>query len=148
MRLHDEYLDYIGESPWSWPVEALKAQAAAARGYALRKYDAGDPLGLRLPRLRHDERPGLRRLPTVVSNGNLPYWADWKTRCAPPAPRDAPATSSRYAGDVIQAFYSSSLGGRTENNEDVWGGTPLPYLRGVADPWSLRTSNPAVLAAG
>jgi stage II sporulation protein D len=48
----------------------------------------------------------------------------------------------RYGGDLIQAFYSSSHGGRSENNEDVWGGTPLPYLRGVADRWSLRSSNP------
>ena len=35
VRLHDEYLDYIAESPWSWSVEALKAQAAAARAAAI-----------------------------------------------------------------------------------------------------------------
>jgi hypothetical protein len=40
-------------------------------------------------------------------------------------------------GKIIRTFYSSSSGGATENNEDVWGGTPLPYLRSRPDPWSL-----------
>ena len=32
----------------------------------------------------------------------------------------------------IQALYTANCGGRTENNEAVFGGAPLPYLRGVA----------------
>ena len=34
-RLADEYVRGIGEVPSSWPAEALKAQAVAARSYAL-----------------------------------------------------------------------------------------------------------------
>ena len=50
------------------------------------------------------------------------------------------------AGQTIQAFYMSSSGGYTENNENVWGGTPIDYLRGVCDPGRLhlrRTRTPS-----
>jgi stage II sporulation protein D len=144
VRIHDEYLDYIAESPWSWPGEALRAQAAAARGYVIAKYQA---LGTKVQEkcnchvfdTTSDQVYG--GYTTVLSNGNQPYWPSWKSAVR------ATGTSgtgyvARYGGNIIQAFFSSSSGGRTENNEDVWGGTPLPYLRGVADPWSLRASNP------
>ncbi len=36
----------------------------------------------------------------------------------------------------------SSSGGYTENNENVWGGTPIDYLRGVCDPGDYTTANP------
>ncbi len=144
VTVHDEYLDYIAESPWSWPGEALRAQAAAARGYVIAKYEA---LGTKVQSkcnchvfdTTSDQVYG--GYTTVLSNGNQPYWSSWKSAVR------ATGTSgtgyvARYGGKIIQAFFSSSSGGRTENNEDVWGGTPLPYLRGVADPWSLRASNP------
>ncbi len=144
VRLHDEYLDYLAESPWSWNVEALKAQAAAARGYVLAKYErlggAVQPsCNCHVLDTTADQVYG--GYSTVLANGNAPYWTNWKN-----AVRAAGSGTNgyvvRYAGKIIQAFYSSSSGGRTENNEDVWGGTPLPYLRGVSDPWSLRPSNP------
>jgi hypothetical protein len=37
----------------------------------------------------------------------------------------------------------SSSGGFTENNENVWGGTPLEYLRGVCDPGDYTADNPS-----
>jgi hypothetical protein len=46
-----------------------------------------------------------------------------------------------YSSHPIQAYYSSSSGGRTEAAADVWS-TDLPYLRPVDDPWSQRPSNP------
>jgi SpoIID/LytB domain protein len=45
-------------------------------------------------------------------------------------------------GQTIQAFYMSSSGGYTENNENVWGGSPISYLRGVCDPGDYTASNP------
>ena len=45
-------------------------------------------------------------------------------------------------GETIQAFYMSSSGGYTEDNENVWGGTPISYLRGVCDPGDYTTANP------
>jgi uncharacterized protein with LGFP repeats len=37
----------------------------------------------------------------------------------------------------------SSSGGYTENSNDVWGGSPVPYLRGVCDPGDFTSANPA-----
>ena len=48
----------------------------------------------------------------------------------------------RYAGQIIEALYSSSSSGRTVNNEDVFLGEPVPYLRSVSDPWSTTADNP------
>lgn len=45
-------------------------------------------------------------------------------------------------GQPIPAFYSASSGGYTEDNENVWGGTALPYLRGVCDPGDYTRANP------
>src|SRR5690606_32085916 len=138
VRLHDEYLDYVAEVPWSWHTEALRAQAAAARGYALAAL-AG---GLRSACDCHLYDTSVSQVFGGYPNaGNLPYWSRWTT-----AVRAAGSATQgyvvRYNGAIISAFYSSSSGGRTQNNEDVWGGTPLPYLRSVDDPWSLRAANP------
>lgn len=145
VRLHDEYLDYIAESPWSWNLEALKAQAAAARGYALSKYLAlGGQVRESCDCHVYDTTADqvYAGYSTVLSNGNAPYWLNWRT-----AVRATGTSSTGYVarsnGAIIQAFFSSSSGGRTENNEDVWNGTPLRYLRGVSDSWSLKDSNPA-----
>jgi len=40
-----------------------------------------------------------------------------------------------YGGEPIQAFYFSSSGGHTENIELAWATSPLPYLKGVNDPY-------------
>src|SRR5205823_5778394 len=50
-----------------------------------------------------------------------------------------------YKGTPIQAFFFSSSGGETENNENVWGGTPIPYLRGVCDPGDYTPQNPSAV---
>ena len=48
---------------------------------------------------------------------------------------------SPHPFDVAKAFYSSSNGGASENNEDAWPGAPIPWLRSVDDPWS---ADPAI----
>jgi SpoIID/LytB domain protein len=138
VRLHDEYLDYLREMPWSWSLEAKKAQAAAARGYALTKYNNG----LRTSCDCHVYDTTMDQVyGGYPTSGDLPYWQGWKD-----AVRATTSSTTGYVarsgGKIIQAFYSSSSGGRTENNEEVWGGTPVSYLRGVGDSYSLRTSNP------
>ncbi|HET7279735.1 MAG TPA: cell wall-binding repeat-containing protein [Dermatophilaceae bacterium] len=138
VKLHDEYLDYLREMPWSWSTEALKAQAAAARSYALRRLAAGiqSVCNCHLYDTARDQVYG-----GYPSDTDLPYWSAWKNAVSATG-----TTSSGYVaranGSTIEALYMSSSGGRTENNEDVWGGTAIPYLRGVDDPWSLRPSNP------
>ncbi|HEU4356371.1 MAG TPA: SpoIID/LytB domain-containing protein, partial [Actinomycetota bacterium] len=48
-----------------------------------------------------------------------------------------------FQHEVIQAFYMSSSGGFTEDNENVWGGSPIAWLRGVCDPGDYTTANPS-----
>lgn len=101
----------------SWPQEALKAQAVAARSYALYErsksrsplFDLGDTQG-------HQVYKG------ITSETNT-------TQAAVAATSGQVMT---YNGSVILAAFHSSSGGHTENVEDVWI-EPLPYLRGVPD---------------
>jgi putative cell wall-binding protein len=45
-------------------------------------------------------------------------------------------------GKYLSANYSASNGGASENNEDIWGGTALSYLRSTPDPLDLISANP------
>lgn len=137
VRIHDEYLDYIAEAIWSWHEEALKAQAAAARGYAL----VALAKGLQPDCDCHVSNTSSSQVFAGYPTTDLPFWPRW-TSAVRAAGSATQGYVVRYNGQIIEAFYSSSSGGRTQNNEDVWGGMPLPYLRSVDDPWSLRAANP------
>jgi SpoIID/LytB domain protein len=146
----ESYLLGIGEMPSSWPLEALRSQAVAARTYATYS-------------VRHY---GLR----ASCNCNLTDGANDQTYVGydkvggPDGNRWAAAvTSTRgqvvsYGGSVIQSFFAASDGGHSENVEDAWhGGNPayaIAYLKGVCDPgefaapgnpwthWSYRFTAP------
>jgi stage II sporulation protein D len=50
-----------------------------------------------------------------------------------------------YQGTVAQTFFFSTSGGHTENNEFSalgFGQPPVPYLRGVADPYEAAAGSP------
>ena len=106
------------ESPASWPIEALKAQAIAARSYALgtgaqsNVYDHVDTPASQVYYGRGSENPNTDRAVAATRGEVL-----------------------RHNGRIITAFFHSTSGGHTENNENIWGGTPLRYIRGVKDPW-------------
>lgn len=137
-RIHDQYLDYIAEVPWGWPEEALRAQAAAARGYALSAHARGlqSECGCHVYNTVADQVFG-----GYPDPGTHALWARWQA-----AVRAADSRTDgyvvRYDGRIINALYHSSSGGRTQNGADVWGGSPVPYLRSVADPWSQTADNP------
>lgn len=138
VRIHDEYLDYIAEVPWGWPNEALKAQAAAARGYAL----TAEASGLKTDCACHVRNTTADQVfAGYPSPDRLGSWSRWTA-----AVRAANSTNLgyvvRYRGAIARTYYSASSGGRTQNNEDVWAGQARPYLRSVPDPWSTRASNP------
>jgi stage II sporulation protein D len=106
------------ESPSSWPLDALKAQAVAARSYALssgvggKGFDAYDDT-------RSQVYGGIRA-ETARTNKAVAETANEVVL---------------YAGKIAQTFFMSTSGGHTENNENSFlGGTPEPYLRGVPDP--------------
>lgn len=139
LKLHGEYLRGISEVPSSWPAAALEAQVIAARTYALRKYRLG-------------ERPECRChvYDTVfdqvyagwVKEAEPTYGARWVAAVDATSPSPTTGLVVLYGGEPISANYFSSSGGRTENNEDAFGGSPLPYLRSVDDHWSLASYNP------
>lgn len=95
----------------SWGMEALKAQAIAARSYAY------------INRSRLD------------NSQNTQAWVPSDDPRARQAVEETRGQVLAYDGDVIPAFFHSTSGGCTENNENVWGGAPLPWLRGVSSPW-------------
>jgi stage II sporulation protein D len=106
-----------GEMPTSWPLEALKSQAVAARSYAL----------------YHRNRSQNRPFDVVSTTASQVYKGleseAHSTRTAVDATRGQVLT---HGGQVIEAVFHSSSGGHTENVEDVWS-RPVPYLRAVQD---------------
>jgi stage II sporulation protein D len=109
------------ESPPSWPTEALRAQAVVARSYALStsKHGAG-----------FDHYDDTR---SQVYGGVAAETAKTNQAVADTAFRVV-----LYGGRIAQTYFFSTSGGATENNEFSslgFGGTPIPYLRGVPDPY-------------
>jgi stage II sporulation protein D len=102
----------------SGPAEALKAQAVAARSYALAtRRTTGD----------FDLYPDVRSQSYGGANAEQP-----------PTNAAVNATAGQvisYKGKVITAYYFASSGGRTASVQDVWGGNPVPYLVSVDDPY-------------
>jgi len=107
------------ESPSSWPAEALKAQAVAARTYALTTSKGGNGF---------DQYPDTR---SQVYGGVPAETAS--TNAATRATRREVVT---YDGTPVVTYFFSTSGGRTENVENTSLGTePLPWLKSVRDPY-------------
>lgn len=121
----------------SAPMEALKAQAVAARGYVL------GALGV-----RHLADPYLlcSQVHCQAYSG-LSHEHPRTNRAVEETRGVVMFESSSLQGDwrIVDARYSSSCGGHTEHNELVWGGEPEDYLRGHMD---LRGKTPRAFAGG
>lgn len=115
----EEYLYGVvpAEVSPSWPQEALKAQAVAARTYALynMKQSAAKAYDVQ-PTTNHQ-----------VYNGQA---AEFNSTTK--AVDDTKGMVVQYKGQPIEALFHSNAGGYTENSENVWGSN-VPYLRGVKD---------------
>jgi stage II sporulation protein D len=106
------------EMPSTWAPEALKAQAVAARSYALATRQVAAPFDV-----YGDTRSQVYRGVAAET-------------AAGDAAVDATAGQVlTYAGAVATTFFSSTSGGRTESAADVFGGESLPYLVSVPDPY-------------
>jgi SpoIID/LytB domain protein len=126
-----EYLYGLGEMPSSWPTEALRAQAIAARTYAQKKVNAAAGGG------SYDIVGGLPDQSYLAYEKEFgALGAQWVG-----AVDSTNAQVVTYGGALIDAVYSASSGGYTENSETVWV-SAVPYLRGVADPADLTGGNP------
>jgi len=99
------------------PLEALKAQAIAARTYALR--------AMKYPRHGNDH---------ICNSACCQVWAEGaRYPLSDQALRETAGVEIRHGGQLIEAFYSANCGGRTINSEDR-GWKPLPYCRSVPCP--------------
>jgi stage II sporulation protein D len=123
----DDYLYGVlpKEMSGDWPIEALKAQAVAARNYALINFGKHSDHGFDICATTdcqvyggYDiEKPGSNQAVDETSGKLL-----------------------KYNGQIVQTYYHSNSGGRTENIENIWSGT-LPYIVGVYDPYSENAPN-------
>jgi len=124
----DRYLYGIAEVPFSWPVEALRAQAIAARTYLAWTLDRGRSSNGRrfgYDICATDQCQVYRGLDGVTG----PDGSRWKSAV------DTTASQILLDGArPLQALYSSTSGGRTRSVEDVFGGSPNPHLSAVPSP--------------
>ncbi len=117
----DDYVQGVVplESPASWPIEALKAQAVAARTYALT---------------------------TTKSGAGFEHYPDTRSQVYGGVSAEQPSTNAAtqetagqlvtYQGTPVATYFFSTSGGRTENVETSALGTqPLPWLRSVDDEY-------------
>lgn len=107
------------EMPAGWPPEALKAQAVAARTYALATINA-------------NKYPGSGYDIGATENSQVYGGAGAEDPRTTQAVRDTACQVLTYGGEPIRAVFHSTSGGHTENSENVWGWA-YPYLRGVPD---------------
>ena len=109
--------------PASWPAAALRAQAVAARTYAIATSKNGD---------------------------GFDQYADTRSQMYPGISGEHPRTDAAvagtagevvaYEGKPIVTYYFSTSGGRTENVENSFlGAEPAPYLKSVADPYDTAS---------
>jgi len=110
----DEYLLGIHEVPEDWPLEALKAQAVAARSYALAYTNNGAG--------------------EICTTQSCQVWTtDKKTGRWKQAVEDTRGEVMTYGGKVIKAWYSSTDGGYTFTSSDVWGGATKGWTKRLRD---------------
>jgi len=136
----EEYLYGLAEMPFSWHPEALQAQALAGRSYAAWRMLSRGPEP-NFTELRKSQC--WCHMYATTADQSYSGWANevaassvsWRAAVDDTAGTVITHPDASQA-NVVAAFYSSSTGGRTENNEDIWGGSPVGYLRSQADPWS------------
>ena len=120
-------------SPYNFPqIEAHKAQAVAARTYAFKNLGSNEDLGFDLC-----DTPNSQFYKGMNAEHPLSSEAVEETR----------GEIATFKGKLINALYTSTCGGMTENVEDVFMGPALPYLRGIEcvyekqKEWPIKSSN-------
>lgn len=134
----ETYVASVVASELNFPeIEAAKAQAVLARTYASRR------------RGQHSTHDLVDDQRSQVYHGLSTI-----TPTSQRAARETAGQTLTYNGELADAYYFSSSGGHTADNESIWNGAPIPYLRGVPDPhdtvapdhtWRTTASQRAVL---
>lgn len=107
------------------PLEAVKAQAIAARNYAVSNLNKHRSSGFNL----------CATTDCQVYNG-----CGAETENTNAAVDQTNGMVLTYEGTPIEAFYHSSNGGYTESNSNAWGSAPMPYYSAVPDPYEDLTA--------
>ncbi|WP_237690565.1 stage II sporulation protein D [Paenibacillus caui] len=119
-------------------LEALKAQAIAARTFIVKRLVSGDRSGV--PGGRADVTDTVSHQ-AYLSEAELASWKRaGKARELEKLQRAVDETDGMimtYQGKPITALFFSASGEFTENSEDYWD-EKIPYLRSVASPWDAR----------
>ena len=129
--------DYVAgilpnEMSASWPLEALRAQAICARGYAVTNFNRHASSGFNL--CATDDCQVYRGRTNV--NDRVQQAAD-----------STAGMVATYKGTPISTVFHSSSGGYTESNSNVWGSAALEYYTPVKDiytttnPWTVTVTN-------
>ena len=131
----EEYL--LGVVPYemsdSFPVEALRAQAVAARTYALKMRASGGARGYDL-------------VDTTADQVFMGY--DESNQNAIAACRETEGLVGMYKGEYATCFYTASNGGQTALPEDIWKGQgDYGYLSRRDDPYDLSNQRSVVRRA-
>ncbi len=116
-------------------LEALKAQAVAARTYAVKNMGLYKDYGYDL-----------------VDTPKSQYYSGMESEhpLSTQAVEETSGLVMRYKGELINALYMSTCGGRTEDVENVFTGMPAPYLRSVEctyekqPEWHLEAKKPVL----
>ena len=117
----DAYVAAVVASEYGFDdLEGSKAMAVLARTYALRSIAEGRPL---VDHVRSQQYDGAHRVTPVARE----------------AVRATAGEVLTYGGALAEALYFASSGGHTASNESVWDGRPVPYLRGIPDPYDAAS---------
>jgi len=122
-----DYEDYLygviaAEMPASWNMEALKAQAVAARSMAIHQYNKYLKYGYNV----------CDTIYTQVYKGFTGEHV--RTNQAVDETRGVVAT---YGGKIAETLFFSTSGGYTEDPQYVWG-SPVAYLKAMPDPYETE----------
>nr|WP_309098298.1 stage II sporulation protein D [Fredinandcohnia onubensis] len=126
------------EMPADFELEALKAQALAARTYVVRQMLSEQKLKV----------PNGADVSDTVShqvyknNEELKaQWKgdyDWKIEKIRQAVKETQGQILTFNGEPIDAVFYSTSNGYTEDSENVWKNA-VPYLKSVESPWDVNT---------
>ncbi len=109
------------ETSNTWPLETLKAFAITVRSYTLTHL------------LKHDNVYGFDLCNTV--DCQVYKGAGRINERILDAVLGTAGKILVYGDEIVNAYYSSSMGGVTVSAEDAWGEDKHPYLKAVETPW-------------
>ena len=120
------YLEGIAEVPPTWPAAALEAQAIAARSYVLSTTGWTGAQGTHLA-------TPICGTSACQVYGGIPIPRPAGLRRWYRAVRDTTGEVLMYGGRPADTVYFSTSNGQTYGNDEIFGSSPLPYLRPVVE---------------